>query len=295
MKNQKGITMASLGIYVVVCILVVGMLATITANYKSAIKSMDNDAEYSAEYSKFNLYFLEEVKKQENQKRPVIATEENQYNSIQFKTGNEFKYDIPKEILYLNKNTGKEIKLIKNVKQCSFKLNSKNGKDVIEVYIQIGDTEPRPYNYVLDGQNSTELYSTENEYTEGITKIPAGWDSTKLNKKDPFRTEKMDTYYNIAPIPVGYEVSTVEGEDKISAGLIITDGTNRFKWYQKNELLEYNEENYETSWSAEVDITDLTSTNAIYENLKESEELYGGAYIKETETTETIKAILWIK
>lgn len=296
MKNQKGITLTSLGIYVVICILVVAMLATITANYKSAIKSMDNEAEYSSEYSKFNLYFLEEVKKQENQKKPTITKENNNnYNSIKFETGNEFKHDAQKEILYLNKNTGEKIKLIKNVKLCSFELNSENGKDIIKVNIQIGDTESRAYNYVLDGQNSTELYSTENEYIEGITKIPVGWDSSKLNKKDPFRTEKMDTYYNIAPIPVGYEVSTVDGEDKISTGLIITDGTNRFKWHQKNELLEYNEGNYETNWSAEVDITNLTSTNAIYESLKESEELYGGAYIKETETTETIKAILWIK
>ena len=77
MKNQKGITLTSLGIYVVICILVVAMLATITANYKGAIKSMDNEAEYSSEYSKFNLYFLEEVKKQENQKKPTITKENN--------------------------------------------------------------------------------------------------------------------------------------------------------------------------------------------------------------------------
>ena len=144
MKNQKGITLTSLGIYVVICILVVAMLATITANYKGAIKSMDNEAEYSSEYSKFNLYFLEEVKKQENQKKPTITKENNNnYNSIKFETGNEFKHDAQKEILYLNKNTGEKIKLIKNVKLCSFELDSENGKDIIKVNIQIGDTGSR--------------------------------------------------------------------------------------------------------------------------------------------------------
>ena len=97
MKSQKGITMASLGVYIVVSIIVVATLATIMANYKSAIKNMDDDSEYASEYSKFNLYFLEETKKQEN-KNPTIENEENNYNSIKFETGNEFKYDINKKM-----------------------------------------------------------------------------------------------------------------------------------------------------------------------------------------------------
>ena len=83
MKSQKGITMASLGVYIVVSIIVVAMLATIMANYKNSIKTMDNDAEYLSEYNKFNLYFLEEVKKPENssmERANSIGTKENEYN-----------------------------------------------------------------------------------------------------------------------------------------------------------------------------------------------------------------------
>lgn len=108
MKSQKGITMASLGVYIVVSIIVVATLATIMANYKNSIKTMDNDAEYSSEYNKFNLYFLEEVKKPENssmERANSIKTVDNDYNSIKFKTGNEFMYKIKEEILYLNKST----------------------------------------------------------------------------------------------------------------------------------------------------------------------------------------------
>lgn len=302
MKSQKGITMASLGVYIVVSIIVVATLATIMANYKNSIKTMDNDAEYSSEYNKFNLYFLEEVKKPENssmERANSIGTKENEYNSIKFKTGNEFMYKIKEEILYLNKSTGEEIKLIKNVKKCTFEFNDidheTNGKNVIRVNIQIGETTPKEYTYVLDGENSTNSYSTENGYIEGIITIPKAWDSSKLNEKDPFRTEEINGNYSIAPIPNGYQVSTIEGENKISTGLIITDGTNRFKWCQGNELLDYDEANYGTTWTAAMDVTDLTSTKAIYESLKESKTLYGGAYIKEDETTDTVKSILWIK
>lgn len=302
MKSQKGITMASLGVYIVVSIIVVATLATIMANYKNSIKTMDNDAEYLSEYNKFNLYFLEEVKKPENssmERANSIGTKENEYNSIKFKTGNEFMYKIKEEILYLNKSTGEEIKLIKNVKKCAFEFNDidheTNGKNVIRVNIQIGETTPKEYTYVLDGENSTNSYSTENGYIEGIITIPKAWDSSKLNEKDPFRTEEINGNYSIAPIPNGYQVSTIEGENKISTGLIITDGTNRFKWCQGNELLDYDEANYGTTWTAAMDVTDLTSTKAIYESLKESKTLYGGAYIKEDETTDTVKSILWIK
>lgn len=302
MKSQKGITMASLGVYIVVSIIVVATLATIMANYKNSIKTMDNDAEYLSEYNKFNLYFLEEVKKPENssmERANSIGTKENEYNSIKFKTGNEFMYKIKEEILYLNKSTGEKIKLIKNVKKCAFEFNDidheANGKNVIRVNIQIGETTPKEYTYVLDGENSTNSYSTENGYIEGITTIPKAWDSSKLNEKDPFRTEEINGNYSIAPIPKGYQVSTIEGENKISTGLIITDGTNRFKWCQGNELLDYDEANYGTTWTAAMDVTDLTSTKAIYESLKESKTLYGGAYIKEDETTDTVKSILWIK
>ena len=302
MKSQKGITMASLGVYIVVSIIVVAMLATIMANYKNSIKTMDNDAEYLSEYNKFNLYFLEEVKKPENssmERANSIGTKENEYNSIKFKTGNEFMYKIKEEILYLNKSTGEKIKLIKNVKKCTFEFNDidheANGKNVIRVNIQIGETTPKEYTYVLDGENSTNSYSTEKGYIEGIITIPKAWDSSKLNEKDPFRTEEINGNYSIAPIPNGYQVSTIEGENKISTGLIITDGTNRFKWCQGNELLDYDEANYGTTWTAAMDVTDLTSTKAIYESLKESKTLYGGAYIKEDETTDTVKSILWIK
>ena len=71
---------------------------------------------------------------------------------------------------------------------------------------------------------------------------------------------------------------------------IVSYGVNK-----ETELLDYDEANYGTTWTAAMDVTDLTSTKAIYESLKESKTLYGGAYIKEDETTDTVKSILWIK
>ena len=89
-------------------------------------------------------------------------------------------------------------------------------------------------------------------------------------------------------------MSTVEGENKISTGLIITNGTDRYKWYAEGieELAQYTEETYGISWTA-ADSSGLTTNEEIYNSFKESEALYGGVYIKED--SEIIKTILWIK
>lgn len=295
MKNQNGITMSGLVVYIVVTFIVIAILTTLTVNYRSTIKNMDDDSKYASDYSKFNLYFLEETTKKGNN---IKAIEDSR---IKFESGVEFNYKEGK--IFLNEDiknkeegapTKKTIKLIENVKKCKFQKKEENDKTIIVVTMQIGNAEERTMKYTLNIEEDT-VTTDEDDYISGITKIPTGWDSTKLNENDPFRTEKINVYYNIAPIPKGYEVSTEEGENKISKGLIITDGTNRFKWYLKEELIEYNKENYGTTWTAAIDTTDLADATAIYNSFESSKDLYGGAYIEETTEEETIKSILWIK
>ena len=58
MKSQKGITMSALVIYIVVTFMVIAMITTLTINYRSTIKDINDDSKYESDYSKFNLYFL---------------------------------------------------------------------------------------------------------------------------------------------------------------------------------------------------------------------------------------------
>ena len=66
MKSQKGITLASLAIYIVLIFIVIGMLATVTTNIQQNIKEKNADGEKMAEVNKFNMYFIQEVKRSGN-------------------------------------------------------------------------------------------------------------------------------------------------------------------------------------------------------------------------------------
>ena len=67
MKSEKGITLTSLAIYIMVVIIVVGILATITVSLRSNIKDINKEGTSDIEIDKFNMYFLQDVKKQGNQ------------------------------------------------------------------------------------------------------------------------------------------------------------------------------------------------------------------------------------
>ena len=63
MKSQKGITLTSLAIYIVLIFIVLGILATITANMQKGINDSNKSGAEIAEINKFNMYFLQEVKR----------------------------------------------------------------------------------------------------------------------------------------------------------------------------------------------------------------------------------------
>ena len=46
MKSQKGITMSALVIYIVVTFMVIAMITTLTINYRSTIKDINDDSKY---------------------------------------------------------------------------------------------------------------------------------------------------------------------------------------------------------------------------------------------------------
>lgn len=292
MKNQNGITMSGLVVYIVVTFIVIAILTTLTVNYRSTIKNMDEDSKYASDYSKFNLYFLEETTKKGNN---IEEIEDN--NKIKFESGIEFNYSSESKVIFLNEDREegepkRTIKLIENVEKCSFNEKKDNGKKIIVVTIQIGKSEEKTMKYTLNIEESTNVLNEEKDYIGEIIKIPEEWDSSKLNLEDPFRIENINGNTKIVPIPNGYQVSNIESESSISKGLIITDGTNRFKWYFKESLTDYNEENYGTTWTTVIDTTDLTD---VFGSFEDSKELYEGAYIRETSEEEIIKSILWIK
>lgn len=126
MKQERGVTTASLMVYVIAMLIVIGIIATITSFfYTNAINLEDNSSNVSA-ITKFNMYFLEETK---NRNNSIIKNDEK---SITFSTGNTFTFQ--DNSIYLN-----SIKICEDVKNMGFNIEKVNDKNVINVIITIGE------------------------------------------------------------------------------------------------------------------------------------------------------------
>lgn len=152
MNSQKGVTLTSLAIYIILVLIIVGILATVTANFQSNIKSMNQEGINNSEVDKFNTYFLKEVKKQGNSISKVTDSE------IVFTTNN--KYTFREGSIYLNDN----IKIAENIEKCVFSSNLQNGKTVITVTIKAINAQEKAIEYVLSNQNVSATYEDENSY-----------------------------------------------------------------------------------------------------------------------------------
>ncbi len=156
MESEKGITIASLAIYVVVIFVVLAILATITANMQSGIKKSNKEGTEVIEINKFNMYFLREVKKVGNS----IETCTN--NQIEFSNGNIYKFNNNKIEL---KEKGKTIVISKNIDNCVFGTKTENEKTIITVVIKAKNSSNVLTNeYVLMGIEQEDNYTNEEDF-----------------------------------------------------------------------------------------------------------------------------------
>ena len=141
MKEQKGITLISLIIYVVLITFVVAGVSLLTSSFYKNVREFDNESESVVSYSKFNMYFLNDIKKDK------IQIDEYQDNYlILFRKDNlnneSIQYSIQNGALYRNK-----VKICDDVKDGKFTANLSN--DTINVYLKIGNYE-KTTTYVIE-------------------------------------------------------------------------------------------------------------------------------------------------
>lgn len=137
MKSNKGITLSSLVIYITVTLMALAILTTIMASFQYNINSVGEKGTNSYEIDKFNMYFLQEVKKQENDIISITSQE------IQFKSGNI--YTFANRSIYLN-----SIKIAEKIEDCSFEKIEENNKTIVRVIIEAKGIEPKTKEYVLN-------------------------------------------------------------------------------------------------------------------------------------------------
>lgn len=120
MKEEKGITLTSLVIYVIVMIIVIGVMSSITNNFYNNTGDINATVQEIVEFNKFNTYFLKEVKLNGNAVDKFNEAGEKPY--ILFASGNSFMFSDNK--IYYN-----DIEICKNVTDASFELVSQDIDD----------------------------------------------------------------------------------------------------------------------------------------------------------------------
>ncbi len=123
MKEEKGITLVSLVVYVLVMIIVLGVMSAIITNFYQNTDTMQGNVEEIVEFNKFNIYFLKEVKTANNKVDSVTD------DYILFASGNSFSIS-NNEIYYNN------IKICNEVKSMQISIG-KNGDGIDKNIINV--------------------------------------------------------------------------------------------------------------------------------------------------------------
>ena len=138
MKTQKGVTLVSLTIYIIVMTIAIAVVAVISTYFYSNNNSLSDTIDPLTEYTRFNSYFSDEV----NHNNIKILECADDY--IAFDNGIQYTYVKENKGIYQNK-----AKICSSVESCNFSRSVKNGRDVVTVSIQIEKGQPKKVDYTL--------------------------------------------------------------------------------------------------------------------------------------------------
>lgn len=142
MKSQKGITLISLTIYVIVMAVVIGVIAIISTFFYSNMNDISSTIDPMTEYTKFNSFFSDEVN-HSNIKILKCGTTDNGQNYIAFNNGVQYTYVPTNKAIYRN-----QVEIARNVDKCTFTADINNGKNIVKVQFEAGN-KARENTYTL--------------------------------------------------------------------------------------------------------------------------------------------------
>lgn len=138
MKSQKGVTLISLTVYIIVMVIVVAIVSVISTYFYKNIDAVSNKINPMTEYTKFNSFFSDEV----NHKN--IKVLECKGNYMVFDNGIQYTFIAENRGIYRNK-----VKIAEDVENCTFEYRIKNGKNVVAVNLKIGTADTKSVEYTL--------------------------------------------------------------------------------------------------------------------------------------------------
>lgn len=147
MKAEKGITLISVTIYIIVMLIIVSVISVITSYFYKNVDINSANENLNKQYTKFNSYFVQEVNKKGNKLLEIGETENSSGNGIQryiiFLNGNQYTYISENKGIYMN-----QIKIAENITDCTFTSRENNGKTTITVTIE-GEGFKKETSYTL--------------------------------------------------------------------------------------------------------------------------------------------------
>ena len=139
-KNNKGITLISLTIYVIIFIMVIGMLSIFKRNLDDTLDDMGEYTSLVPEFNKVHMYMLDELSAADN--KVVKRNSDGSY--IEFSSGNSYLFSD-------NKIFKNNVKIFSNIDSCLFEVVKENNSDVLYVHISFGeyDVVYKEFKYVI--------------------------------------------------------------------------------------------------------------------------------------------------
>lgn len=115
MKNNRGITLTSLIIYIIGMAIIIGVISTLTTFFYKNIDISEINDDSTTQYTKFSSIFLEETNKENNYvvDCKTVVENEQKISYIIFSAGNQ--YTFKNNAIYKNK-----IKICQNIEDCDF-------------------------------------------------------------------------------------------------------------------------------------------------------------------------------
>ena len=247
MKNEKGITLTSLVIYIIALTIIVIMFGVMRNNFENSVKDISQESNLESEFNKFNLYFTKDIKIEGN--KAVLDGQ----NKITFSSGSSYEFiNEEKNVVY--KNSDKEIKILRNVNSCTFAttIDTDTAKTIITVSILFeGADSAITKEYVLLEKEDIG-YQNEEEYitiTPPATRLPDGY--TEVEYIESTGTQYIDTgIYATNKTLVNAKLYTENnGNRNWFGGSAYTDNNNFvFNSYSQKKLeYEYGSKNWYVS------------------------------------------------
>ena len=146
MKSEKGITLISVIMYVLIMVVLIGLVATLITYFNNNISLMDASSGNVAEYNKFNMYFIEDIKTNNQALVENLVNQEGEnFCQIAFADGDIYTYTIGDDSIYKNSQ-----KIASNIEDFTAEEYRVDEKTCIRISIRIGTKDNANYTKTIE-------------------------------------------------------------------------------------------------------------------------------------------------